>query len=173
MPFDSKGPTHVKRRLTRSLAALLAGLAVTLLTMEPATAGFVAGPDVPFTGELLSLNLHYCGVGQSQLGDTSDPAEGVAFTRPVLFFGICALAFPTTLPADHMRVDVKMVRNGSICGQTATQNNPSRSGLIGISGSPCSNPAGWQEWRTIGGHQVRDGDDNWIPGASISPWQLY
>jgi hypothetical protein len=166
----------MKGRVARAIASLFVGLALALMVAEPATGGYIAGLEVPFTGHLYShsRNLHYCGVGHSQIGDLSDQASGAVFTRPALFFGICATVTSTTAWRGWLAVQLTTLRNGSVCGQTEYIGNPQETYIFGVVATVCSNPAGWQEWRTVGGHRIFDEFSGTAPsGTTISPWAIY
>jgi hypothetical protein len=166
----------MQRRVIRSLTALLVGLALSLLIAEPATAGYVAGPEQAFTGHLYSptRNLHYCGVAHSQIGDTNSQASGWAFTRPALFFILCNSATSTTVPRGWLATQAVMLRNGSVCSDTNYLPNDGEAYILGVRTIPCANPPGWQEWMTVGGHRIVNESNLQAPGGTtFSPWALY
>jgi hypothetical protein len=166
----------MKRRVGRSIAALFVGLAMSLMVTEPAAAVFIAGPESAFTGHLYyqSENLHYCGVGHSQVGDQGAQVMGWVFTRPALFYILCNLATSANVPTGWLSAQVTMFVNGYACGQSAPAHNPSDTALFGAGAIPCANPPGWQEWRTYGGHSIYSaGAGRYVFGSTWSPWALY
>ena len=162
--------------MKRSLVALCVGLALSTLVTEPATAAYYGGTETAFTGRLFSAgrNLNYCGVGQAQIGDWNNQAEGVAFTRPALWYGLCATNTVTTGWRDWLSVQMLTLRNGVVCGQTEMRRNPQETYIFGIAGKVCTNPVGLQEWRTVGRHLVYDSSTGRnVYGSSISAWAVY
>jgi hypothetical protein len=164
-------------RIVRAILAVLAGVSVSVMvTASPASAGFVASAEIAFTGQLLnsSETLSYCGVGNAQIGDLNDQTSGAVFTRAALFYGACSLASTTTLAPGWLGVKLQILRNGSFCGGTDFEYSSSFTSLWGITGTLCSNPAGWQEWKAVGTHLIfSQTDSTYAIGSSISPWQLY
>ena len=166
----------MQRRVIRSLTTLLVGLALSLLIAGPATAGYIAGPEQAFTGHFYSpsRNLHYCGVAHSQIGDINSQASGWAFTRPALFYILCNTATSTTLPAGYLATQAILTRNGSICSATPYVPNDRETYILGVQTFGCTNPPGWQEWMTVGGHRILNESNFQTPTATtVSPWALY
>jgi hypothetical protein len=158
------------------MTALFVGVALSLMVAEPATAGYIAGPEVAFTGHLYSptRDLHYCGVGHSQIGDNNNQAWGAVFTRPSLFFILCVPATTAVVGSGWLAVQLTTLRNGAVCGQTEYAGNPDPTYVFGITAKVCTNPSGWQEWRSVGGHRIYDESTGTAPGgSSISPWAIY
>jgi hypothetical protein len=155
---------------------LFAGLAMSLMVAEPVAAGYIAGPEVAFTGHLYyqQWNLNYCGVAHSQVGDEGSRVWGWAFTRPALFFGACNTATSAISLTSWLGGQVTMTANGSICGQTTYVRNDRPTAIFGFGATPCDNPPGWQEWRTYGGHVITNAATwrDWY-GSTASPWALY
>jgi hypothetical protein len=166
----------MKRRVGRSIAALFVGLALSLMVTEPAGAIFIAGPEVAFTGHLYDqgMDLHYCGVAHSQVGDQGAEVWGWVYTRPALFFVLCNPATSAEALIFWLGAQVTMTANGAVCGQTTYVWNDRRTRIFGAGAAPCPNPPGWQEWRTYGGHAIWDAsrvEHKW--GTTRSPWALY
>jgi hypothetical protein len=163
--------------MKRTLAALLTAAALTVLTTGPASATFAAAPEVAFTGHLYSVgrNLNYCGVGHSQIGNAgADAGKGVAFTRPALFYGVCATNTVTTGWRDWLGVQVSMIRNGRVCGQTIIYRNQQETYIMGITAQPCQNNTAIEQWQTAGSHYIYDSSTGAVrTGMTLSPIRYY
>jgi hypothetical protein len=45
---------------------------------------------------------------------------------------------------------------------------------MGVGATVCTNPSGWQEWKSVGTHYLYDPwDAHYQIGSTISPWQIY
>lgn len=148
-----------------------------MMAAEPAVAGYLAPPqETTFTGQIWNRNMtvSYCGVAHSQIGDLADQADGVAFTRPALFYILCAHESVTTGWRNWLGAQVEMLRDGSLCGSTAMIMNDAATAILGVGGVMCSNPPGWQEWRSVGTHMLfNDRTGGYLRGLTISPWAVY
>jgi hypothetical protein len=166
----------MKRRISRAVLALLAGLGLSQMVAEPVSASFIAGNESVISGQLWNRGhtISYCGGGHSQIGIGADRARGSAFTQAGLWWTYCSLGTAFVAPPEWLIVAATMLRNGSACASTSLIYNSRSTYAHGITVGPCSNGAGWQEWQTLGDHYIlSDTGGYYVQGFTLSPWQLY